>query len=427
MIFTFFYDLILLLLGLIALPKILWQWLRHGKYKESLKARLGLQLPSIHSVKTGPLIWMHMVSVGETRAASSLFEKLQQALPDARVVISSTTKTGHDEAKRTLRGADSYFFLPLDLSWIIKKVMKRLRPSVLILVESDFWYHLLKEAKEHKAALLLVNGKVSERSYARFKFFRSFSRRLFGLFDLLCLQSERYKERFELLCPKSVKLAVTGNLKLDASIREWSVIQQQEFKQELGIKEEDRVLCLASTHEGEEEALLTALDKVAIPFFKILLVPRHPERFSAVKRLLESKGCSFAIYSQDSLKKGDEKILLIDAMGKLSLCYKLSEIAIVGGSFIQGVGGHNIFEAVQQGVPVLFGPHMQTQLDLVDMVSRSGAGKQVGLENLSTTVTHLLDNKEEYKKMTVAASQLCDEVRGSTERTWQAIRPFFKL
>ena len=191
--FSLLYDFSLLLLGLIALPKLLWGRLRYGKYRESLPSRFGKKLPSLE--RKDLTIWISTISVGEARAAVPLLKKMK-AHPNASIVVSSVTETGHAEAKRCMKEADCHFFMPLDFSWIVKKTLQRIKPDVLIVVESDFWYHLMHFAKAQGTKVLLVNGKMSKRSLNRFLKLPFFTKKLFSEFDHLYVQSSRYKERF---------------------------------------------------------------------------------------------------------------------------------------------------------------------------------------------------------------------------------------
>lgn len=428
--FSFFYNLALFIIGCIALPNLLWHWFRHGKYRSSLGMRLGFKLPQIshQKGKGAPVIWIHTVSVGETRAVSSLYKRMRESLPNTVIVISTTTETGQAEAKHCLNGADGYFFLPLDFSFIIKKIIRHICPNVLILVESDFWYHLLHEAKQSGAAVLLVNGKVSERSAKRFTFVKSFAKRIFASFDLICLQSERYLERFLKMGVSPAVLTPTGNLKLDVSSKKLTSAEIKFWKEDLGIAENDRVLCIGSTHDPEEEKLLSALDPIwkVLPQLKVILVPRHPERFATVSSQIQEKGYSQISYSERARKKGNERVILIDVMGQLSTCYQLAEIALVGGSFIDGVGGHNIFEPVEIGIPVLFGPYMSGQLDFVDLIVNGHAGRQLSLDQVTSTLLELLQDGSKYAAMKKSVIQLNQETKDSTERTWLAIHPYLK-
>ncbi|HEY5259033.1 MAG TPA: glycosyltransferase N-terminal domain-containing protein, partial [Rhabdochlamydiaceae bacterium] len=320
-----------LLLILFGIPWLLWQYAFRGKYRSSLKERLGLVLPPAFSKK---VIWIHTVSMGETRAAATLYQALRKAYPDTPFVVSTTTETGQAEAKRSLPNADAYFYLPIDISWVVAKLVRRLQPSVLILVEGDIWPNLLKAVKKQGVKLFLVNGKISEKSTKRFGYFPNFTKRLFSLFDILCVQTKTYKDRFVQIGAPAEKSFVTGNLKYDAKFPELTTSALADWKRALKIEPQDRVITLGSTHDPEEEQLTKAL--ADIPNLKILLVPRHPERFEALAKRYP------ATYSKREQLTGEERIILIDAMGVLPTCYQLSELAIVGGSFVDHIGGHNI-------------------------------------------------------------------------------------
>lgn len=421
MLLSLIYDIFLLLIGIVALPRLVWQRIRHGKYKNSLRERLGLKLPP-KSVGR-PVIWIHAVSVGETRAVSALYRELRKNFPNASFVVSSVTETGHAEARRALPDAVSYFFLPLDFSWLMKKFVKRIQPDLLILVEGEFWYHLLKSVKEQGGKVLLVNGKLSERSYARFRWMRPFAEKLFSLIDGFCLQGARFEKRFESLAVPKEKIHVTGNLKLDVTPPFLSHEEKSRWKSELGIHIKDRVIVFGSTHAPEEAQLLSALDLVwkQLPSLKVIIVPRHPERFSKVAAELKTAGRALLLYSEREKKRGDERIILIDTMGLLLRCYQIAEVAIVGGSFVSHVGGHNIFEPVQAGVPVLFGPHMHTQQDLVELVLGNECGEQVSLESLPNTLLNLLADSSRWQKIHQNCFKTSQDTRGSTERTLKII------
>ncbi len=413
----FIYDLALLIYLLFYLPKFLWETLRHRKHRKSFLEKLGIKLPAFSLPADGVRIWVHSISMGETKAVAPLVEQIRKQMPNASIVISTTSETGLGEAKRSMPELDHYFYLPLDFSWTIKRLVKKMKPDLLILVESDFWYNLVSYNKK----VVLVNGKISEISQSRFRLFSFFSQRLFSQFDLFCLQSRRYADRFENLGVAPAKIIVTGNLKFD---QPFPHIDLERWKIDLGIQLGGKVITLGSTHDPEEDRLIAALEPLLnrFPTLKILLVPRHPERFAAVAALLEKKGIPFARFSDHAPKQGNERIILIDAMGILSACYQLSDIAIVGGSYVTHVGGHNIFEPAALGIPVLFGPHMETQKDLVEVVVQGGAGKQVALQELTSTVEQMLAYPDAQMKQ--AGLKLAEEVHGATQRTWKSIQSF---
>lgn len=424
---SFFYDGLLFLYALCLLPKIIWERCVHGKYRETLKARLGLSLPKIEIPPGKKVVWIHAISMGETRAILPLYRLLCQRHPELLIVISSTTETGYAEAKRSLPEAALHFYLPFDFSWNMKRCVRRLHPSYLILVEADLWYHLLTCAKQEGAHLFLINGKISKRSTERFAKIPFFTRRLFALFDRLCVQNALYCERFLSLGAPQEKLSITGNIKLDASPIFLKKEDKEHFAHELGVDRADRVLVIVSTHAPEEEWLLSALAPVweALASFKVLLIPRHPDRFGEVATLLEKKEIPRVIYSERNTSSFAEKhkarVVLIDAMGLVHSCFQLAEVALVAGSFVSHVGGHNIFEPLPYALPVLFGPYMQGQLDLKQIILEAGAGKEVTLKELPAQILTWYQHSDNLAPYVTACKRLLEQVQGATERTYVAL------
>lgn len=423
--FSVFYNGCLILLALVSLPKLLWQYMLKGKYRSSLRARLGITLPHFVAQPGDQVVWMHAVSMGEVRAMVSLFHQIQTLRPELTVVVSTTTETGLAEAKRSMPGARAHFILPLDFSWAMRRLIKQINPSCLILCESDFWLHLLTLSKALGARVSLVNGKVSETSCRRFAFFSCFTERLFSCFDLLCLQNEEHYKRFVSMGIPADKLRVTGNLKLEAPLKKMQEAERQRFCDKLGITSADLVLVIGSTHEPEEEGLLTALAPLwkLWPTLKILFVPRHPERFDVVATLFEKKSIPYHRFSNST--SATENLILIDAMGQLSFCYQIAHLAIVAGSYTARVGGHNIFEPIQQGIPVFFGPYMHSQQELKDLILSSHAGKEVPLENLFSEVSSFFQSPSMQIEYREACKKLTDSIQGATQKTFSLI-PFIK-
>lgn len=343
--------------------------------------------------------------MGETRALIPLIPYLSEL---GEIVISCTTATGLAEAKKSIPQATCYFYLPIDFSFVMRRLVAHLQPDLFLLCESDFWYQCLKALKRHGAKIVLINGKISERSTARFQKVPYLTRPLFSLFDRLCVQNALYLERFVSLGVPKDKLSVTGNLKFDIAPPVLSDEEKTHWRSVFQIAPSDRVVVIGSTHFPEEKELLTALQPVwqEIPNLKVILVPRHPERFNEVEELLAR----------------NERVFLVKAMGILNVCYQLAEVAIVAGSFTPTVGGHNIFEPVVFHVPVLFGPFMSTQPELTKMVLQAKAGCQVTLEQLPAQLLLLLQNLQAYERMAQAGQILAEQVRGSAERTYTEVR-----
>lgn len=427
MIFRWIYNSALHLLVPVALPHLLYSFFRHKKYRKRLHLRFGLCYPRIDKKKRY-LVWIHAVSVGETKAIAALVKKLRTSIPGACIVISNITETGHAEAKRVLPEADYHVFLPFDFPYIVRPIIKNAKPDLVILSESDFWFHFQDSAKEVGAKLLLVNGKISQKSLERYRILPWLSGQLFYPFDLICCQSESYRRRFMQLGVPPDQLVVTGNLKLDDHYPMLSAQEMQKWKEDLGIEADDSVLVIGSTHDPEEQICLDALKKVWVhhPRLKVLIVPRKPERFGVVASLLQKEGVNFVQYTHKQKADLDTRVILVDAMGILRQCYQLADVAIVAGSFTDKVGGHNLLEPSWYGVPVVHGPHVFTQHDMSELLKQYGAGLQTTADGLADLLIDLLDDKSKRVQMGEAGKKIFRESSGATERTWDSIRPLIE-
>ncbi len=419
-----FYEICLWILAAIAIPRMLYYFFVHKKYHQSLLMRLGFNYPVIEQ-NEHPLIWIHAVSVGETKAIVSFARELKLAYPASRLVISSVTETGHVEAKRSLPFADFHVFLPFDFYWLVRRIIRKASPQLVILCESDFWFNFLRCAKKQGASLVLVNGKISVESESRFCKFPFFSNMLFNLFDTLCVQNELYKERFLRVGAAPEKVKVTGNLKLDDEYPRLSDKEIAEWREKLGMSPDQVVLTVGSSHYPEEQLILDLAKEIwsRFPQLKVILVPRHPERFREVAILLENERIEWISFTDINRKTGREQVILIDAMGMLRMCYQLSDIALVAGSFTTKVGGHNILEPCWYGKPVLFGPSMYSQLELVDLIKQAQAGVQVTQEQLGKTIEEWLMNESLRYEIGQNGLRLIQNLKGSTKRTINAIEP----
>lgn len=413
--FRLFYNLALCMGFLCYLPKLLIK----KKAGATLRERLGFCLIPQKTKKK--LVWMHAVSMGETKALAPLASLLAKD-PDVEIVVSSGTATGHAEAKRTIPEASYYFYFPIDFSWTIRRLLKKLKPDQVILCESDFWWNFLTLSKASGADVFLVNGKISARSAHRFCLFKPFARSLFGSFTHLFIQNQTYYDRFKKLVPDSQKMEITGNLKLDHVHPALSSEEKNQWKKQLGLHEGDFVIVAGSTHKTEEELVLSAIQN--IPKAKLLLVPRHPERFDEVEELIKRKGfsyCRFSYIGTDKMEKEAHQIILVDAMGVLKKIYQLADVAIVCGSFVTHVGGHNILEPSEYGVPILFGPYMHTQPELVSLALEFKAGLQVEGGALASTLCTLQKNPEQLKTLGQNGIHLIESSKGATQKTYQGV------
>ena len=415
------YDVLLFLISLFALPKLLYQMAFHKKYRNSMKQRLGIGFPEI---KKGDkkLIWVHAVSMGETKAIATLAKELKKQSDNIILLFSTVTETGMAEGRKSIPEADHHVFLPFDFNWIINPIIKRVRPDKLILCETDFWFNFLRSSKNSGAHVSVVNGKISESSMLRFLRFPVFSKRLFPLVDCFCVQSKHYRDRFQKLGIPKEKITVTGNIKFDSDFPKLSDKELDTWKSKLGIRPGDHVLVAGSTHDPEEKMILDSCTEVwkTDPRLKVLIVPRHPERFDEVAQLLKKRGIEYSRYSLES--NHETPVVLVDAMGVLRQCYQLSTLAIVAGSFTPKVGGHNILEPCWYGVPVLFGPHLHSQPELLDLVNEYGAGIQVEPNKLSEAIKELLLDPDKRKALGASGARLVNDLKGATQKTLNVLQ-----
>ncbi|MDF2550281.1 MAG: gseA [Chlamydiales bacterium] len=411
------YNSFLALLLLLLSPKMLWQ----KKYRQRLKSMLHLKLPLLPK-RRGPTLWVHAVSFGETRAVAPLVRRLKEEWPDSVILVSTMTESGQEEARRTIREADLVLFLPLDFSFIVRRVLKWARPKQVILVETDFWYHFLKESRRQGARIALVNGKISAASARRFASLRWLSKKMFSAIDLFLVQSTVYQERFLQLGILPEKVVATGNIKLDSSPEAMEAEDLQRLRRELFLQEEDIVLTIGSTHAPEEQELMDAIGPLfkEYPHLKVLLVPRHPQRLIKERNIL--LGYPYQKLSELRPESSKENILFIDQLGILKRCYQIADIAIVAGSFGSQVGGHNIIEPCYYGVPVLFGPSMHGQPDLKRLIEEYQAGQSVSLVELPTVLKEWLDSQALRKGIGQRGLALVQESAGATEKVVRALK-----
>ena len=389
--FLFFYLLF-------SLPKIAIERLRGKRHPDFLQ-RLGF----FSHATARPLIWIHGVSVGEIRAAEPLFRQIRSK--SLFFFVTTTTATGMAEAKRSLPEADAFAYLPIDFTWVVRRFVKKLNPRAFILVESDFWPNLLCALKKNGTKIALVSGKMSENSFRRFLFFRRFSKGIFDYFDHVCVQNEEYFDRFSPFMRRAQKLRVTGNLKLD--------LKANTPPRKLPIS--GPAITISCTHAPEEELLLNELMGGG---WTILLAPRHPERFEGVAQWLRKKKIEFCRLSENAFHS---RLILIDAMGQLPACYTASQLAILGGSFIETVGGHNVLEPCLYGTPVIFGPHMFKQQEFAKRVLDANGGVQVPLAALRKTVDRFFADSEWEKQLRQGAEKAIELGRGVSRLTLEAI------
>jgi len=410
---TLLYDLGI---HLFAFFKVLFNW---KKYRGIVGPRMGNGFPKIEKGERS-LVWVHAVSMGETKAIAPLIKKIKSQ-PNAPIVILSTvTQTGHEEGKKS--AADYAVYLPFDFRYVIRPIVRRVRPDLVILTETDFWYHFQDEVKKRGGKLVVVNAKLSERSFLRYQKFPSFVNRLLQPVDHFYVQGPLYEEHLKKLGIPPEKISVTGNIKLDAAVE----VAKSPTKEQLGL-DDQFVITLGSTHAPEERLWIEALKRLwqSHSNIKVLIVPRHPERFNEVAQLLDEERLAYARWSQKGTLHARD-VLLVDAMGVLKTCYQLSDLAFVGGSFTSKVGGHNILEPSVYGKPVLFGPYMHSQPDLLDLMRSYRAGLQIMPEDIVSTVSQCIASPSLVQLLGENGLKLMSESRGALDKTFDSLQPLLE-
>ncbi|PYY18018.1 MAG: 3-deoxy-D-manno-octulosonic acid transferase [Acidobacteria bacterium] len=417
-IYSFLYALALT----ISLPYWLIGMARAGKYRAGLKERFGvvpsrLKLPE----KGKSSIWIHAVSVGEVLAVAGLIETLKAEFPEKRIFVSTTTLTGQTLARRRF-GEESVFYMPLDLPFAINRYLNAITPEMLILAETELWPNVLHLAKENGAQIVVVNARISDRSFPGYVRFRSLLREVLRNVAMFLAQTEVDRDRLIAIGAASESVVVGGNLKFDVQAPSESALSRA-LRQ--SIAPDQRVLVFGSTVDGEELLLVRCFKKVfsEFPQALVILAPRHPERFDTVAELLRDSGINFWRRSSWKSSPLGGGVLLLDSIGELASIYALADLAFVGGSLAPR-GGHNILEPAQFGKPILIGPHYENFREIVRTFLGRDAVRVVSSEQLTEVVLNLLRSPQDAMQLGARAKWVVEGGRGSTERTLSALREF---
>jgi 3-deoxy-D-manno-octulosonic-acid transferase len=424
----FFYNFAMLAALVLGAPWWLWKMATTHKYREGLRERLG-RVP-IRLSPAKPVVWLHAVSVGEVLAVSRLVGELDRVFPCHQLFISTTTRTGQALARERF-GANRVFYCPLDLPWAVSAYLNALQPKLLILAETEFWPNLLSGCFRRGIPVAVVNARISDRSWPRYRRLRSLWQPFLSRLSVVLAQTETDAERLRAIGCLPERVSVAGNLKFDirATQEAEATVQLKALGKGL------RFVVAGSTLEGEEAALLGAwLRLIEVdPKLILVLAPRHPERFGAVGALLANSGISWvkrsdwrtvSIEKLQPLSPG--QIVLLDTIGELASVYSLASVAFVGGSLIPA-GGHNPLEPAQFGVPIVMGPHYANFRAIADDLLAHRALRVATREELAATMIHLLTNPAEAAEMGARARQVFEQQAGATGRCVGALRELLPL
>lgn len=421
------YSLLLSLGLLLFSPYFLFQALAHRKYIDGLRERLGF-LPTISNQ---PVVWLHCVSVGETQAARPLVERLRKELPQSTLVVSTVTLTGQRLARDLFRTqAARVFYFPFDWAWSVRRALNVVNPAVVLVMETELWPNFLRECKRREIPVALVNGRISRKSFGRYIKIRFFLRRVLACLSVAVMQSERDAARIRELGIRHDRVFVAGNLKFESGLY---TNKGTDLGERFALKTNVPLVLAASTHAPEERILLESLKRLreSQPT-RLMLAPRHPERFNEVAALIQASGLSWARRTNEpAASDATASVILLDTIGELPALYPLASVVFVGGSIVDR-GGHNVLEPAAHGVAVITGAHTHNFHAIVDLLNEAQAIVQLppvegeeAVAKLTEVLQRTLREAEWSDEMARRAKALIIENQGAAERTMKLLAPLF--
>ncbi len=415
-----FYDVIFLIFTAVYLPIYLFK----GKFHHGFFRRLGF-LPE--GLNLDRPIWIHAVSVGEAVSVKGLVGELRKAYPHKKLVISTVTATGNKIARGLIGDGDLLTYLPLDFSFIVRKVIKKINPSLFIIAETEIWPNLITCLHKQKVPVVTVNGRISDRSYSGYRAIKLLIRPILRKVGKFCVQSETDALRLVNLGVDKGNIQVTGNVKFDINLEAAVGFDPLAGRRKLMLGLDDKLWVCGSTHPGEEEIIIKAYKELLLSFpkLKLLLVPRHPERSRDVGRLVS--GNSFMPVFISSISGAcptciNNPVFILDVMGELLNYYSAADFVFIGGSLVK-TGGHNILEPASQKKPVTFGPYMFNFRDIAKLFLENKAAVMVAdYQDLVNKAKEILASNLLSKQMVERAYELIIRNKGATKKNIEVIK-----
>jgi 3-deoxy-D-manno-octulosonic-acid transferase len=417
----FLYNILTILFIVLATPVFIMRYIREKGFGQRLQQSFGfLPEEDLVPVAYKDCIWLHAASVGEIVAASPIIKEISRAFPGKPILVSVVTSSGYAMAKRIIKDADSIIFFPLDLPYLSYSVVKRIRPSVFLLVETELWPNFLKAARHFSIPVMMVNGRISDKSVERYHYMRSVLKDMLNTVDMFCMQSTIDAQYIIRLGADVQRVVVTGNTKFDQTYTSITLDEQQALRHEMGIDDADPVLLAGSTHMGEEEILFMALQKVreSFPTVKLVIAPRDIMRGEEIISLAVNYGFKGVLRTTLlTMASNDHDVVVLDTIGELGKIYSIGTIIYVGGSLVPR-GGHNILEPAAHGKPILVGPHMFNFKDTYALFSRREACVTVyDATTLGGSFLEILNNEQLRLKMSQETLAIIKENRGASHKS----------
>jgi 3-deoxy-D-manno-octulosonic-acid transferase len=419
------YTLAVLVLAVLLAPWFLYQAIVYRKYIGNFSERMG-RLPVSFNLDGDESIWIHAVSVGEALMARAIIADLRDRYPALRIFLSTTTLTGQQIARTRIQGVDAVFFFPFDIPFIVRRTLGLVRPRLFIMMETEIWPNLLRACRRRGVKTMLVNGRISSRSYPRYRLARRFFRGVLADVDRFCMQGDESARRIIDIGADPARVTVTGSLKFDSLDAPGTVAGRGASRvlRYFRLPPSRTVFIAASTLKGEEGPVLAAFAAVrrAHPTALLILAPRKPERFAEAEALARAEGLRVARRSDlsvDAEPRAD--VVILDTIGELAYLFQVATMVFVGGSLVDH-GGHNILEPAVHGKPIVFGPSMTNFAEIAETFLRQQAAIQVpNAGALASTMVRLAGDSVERARLGAAARALVEANRGAKSRTLAAI------
>lgn len=417
----FLLNLTYCLIVVLLLPVIAWRYFVQGKNRRGWAQKLTGHVP--HRRSSAPCFWVHAVSVGEVILLDTLINEIRERMPEYEIVVSTTTESGYDLACQ--RYSDlTVFFCPADFSWAIRRALKRIRPSMVLLSELELWPNLISITHDSGVPIGVVNGRLSRSSFKGYKFIRWISKPMIEKIDVCCVQTERYARRFIKLGAVPSRVKITGSVKFDSVSGQAPGESIATLRTLARIADDDIVWLAGSTQENEDRIAIQTFAKLAVcnPKLKLILVPRHPNRCHRLKRYFDEFGLDYQLRSQLSVGKVSRaRILVVDVIGELSAWWGLANFGYVGGS-MGSRGGQNMIEPAAYGIPISFGPDTENFQAVVELLLANEAAQVVRnqAEMQAFVAQNLIDPKT-CRLMGKRAVEVVSNQKGATFRTVQAL------
>ena len=426
------YNILLFIAAVCLLPYYAAKMIWTGKYRKSLGPKFGFVDNKIFCEMTGsPRIWIHAVSVGEVTAAAPIVALLRTYFPKACIVFSTGTETGQEMARRIATAATSFIYYPLDIPWVVRKFITRVNPDIFILTETELWPNFMRACRERGVKIVMVNGRISPRSFRRYAATRFFWKGVLDAVIEMGVISHIDAERLRVLGMPPSRIHIMGNAKYDSLAAKASHELRGEAEKRLNITGADKVFVAGSTHEGEEKIILHVyrglLNKY--PDFKLIIIPRHPERAQAVLALARESGFDDCITMTELIAgrpRTVERIVIVDVIGELFNVYSLATVVFCGGSLVPK-GGQNILEPAAWGKVIFYGPSMDDFREEKDLLEKTGTGITVGSGNeLLEGILTLLSDPEDLLKRGEAGRKMVIANTGAAEKYAGMVRAHIK-